>query len=74
MYRRMYVTFLFFFVQYIYDIQLLLQFQVLIYVDTMFSNAAVVILKTGIKVENSRWTPRWMPAIEMVLYDFFFYF
>ena len=54
----------------IYDIQFLLQFQILVYVDILVSNSAVVILKTSIKMENSRWNPRWLPAIEMVLCDF----
>ena len=31
-------------------------------------------LKTSIKVENSRWNPRWLLAIEMALYDFLFLF
>ena len=54
----------------IYDIQPFLQFQILIYVDPWFSNPAVVIMKTSIKVENSRWNQRWLLAIEMVLYEF----
>ena len=49
-----------------YDKQLLLQFQMLINVDPWLSNPAVVVLKTSIKVENSRWNPRWLPAIEMI--------
>ena len=58
----------------VYDIQPLLQFQILIYIDQWFSNPAVVIMKTSIKVENSRWNARWLPAIEMALYDFLFLF
>ena len=50
--------------------QLLLQFQILISVDSKVSNPAVAILKISIKVENAGWNPRWLPTTEMVLYDF----
>ena len=57
-----------------YGIQMLLPFQIFIYVDPKFPNPAVAILKTNIKVENSRWNPIWLPTIEMVQCDLLFLF